>query len=95
MNVLAWLGIQMGSKESEIQDQVGVSSAFPVNMRYLLTVEAVEINLRLPSMLHGKKGFDRIVYAFKNVLTKPVTWLFTDLRAQGMYYSVSVAIADY
>jgi ribonuclease P/MRP protein subunit RPP40 len=35
-------------------------------------------------MLHGKKGFDRIVYAFKNVLTAPVTWLFTDLGAQGM-----------
>ncbi|KAH8802061.1 ribonuclease P 40kDa subunit-domain-containing protein [Hyaloscypha sp. PMI_1271] len=41
----------------------------------------VEINLRLPSMLHGKKGFDRIVYAFKNILTTPVTWLFHDLRA--------------
>ncbi|TAQ88516.1 hypothetical protein B7494_g3154 [Chlorociboria aeruginascens] len=39
----------------------------------------VEINLRLPSMLHGKKVFDRIVYAFKNVLTTPVTWLFCDL----------------
>ncbi|KAH8652775.1 ribonuclease P 40kDa subunit-domain-containing protein [Tricladium varicosporioides] len=39
----------------------------------------VEINLRLPSMLHGKKGFDRIVYAFKNVLTTPVTWLFHNL----------------
>lgn len=39
----------------------------------------VEINLRLPSMLHGKKGFDRIVYAFNNVLNTPVTWLFHDL----------------
>ncbi|KAI9051010.1 hypothetical protein LZ554_005118 [Drepanopeziza brunnea f. sp. 'monogermtubi'] len=39
----------------------------------------VEIELRSPSMLHGKKGFDRIVYAFKNVLKKPVTWLFVDL----------------
>ncbi|KAE9376771.1 ribonuclease P 40kDa subunit [Stipitochalara longipes BDJ] len=44
----------------------------------------VEINLRLPSMLHGKKGFDRIVYAFKNVLTTPVTWLFHDLRATAI-----------
>ena len=43
----------------------------------------VEINLRLPSMLHGKKGFDRIVYAFKNVLTTPVTWLFNDLGTAG------------
>ncbi|KAE8452386.1 hypothetical protein EG329_001086 [Mollisiaceae sp. DMI_Dod_QoI] len=42
----------------------------------------VDINLRLPSMLHGKKGFDRIVYAFKNVLTSPVTWLFLNLESQ-------------
>ncbi|KAK0104763.1 hypothetical protein ONS95_005033 [Cadophora gregata] len=41
----------------------------------------VEIELRLPSMLHGKKGFDRIVYAFKNVLNRPVTWLFVDLAS--------------
>ncbi|ESZ97010.1 ribonuclease P 40kDa subunit [Sclerotinia borealis F-4128] len=41
----------------------------------------VEINLRLPSMLHGKNGFKRIEYAFKNVLTTPVTWLFCDLGA--------------
>jgi hypothetical protein len=34
-------------------------------------------------MLHGKKGFDRIVYAFKNVLTTPVTWLFHDLGKDG------------
>jgi len=39
-------------------------------------------------MLHGKKGFDRIVYAFNNVLTKPVTWLFHDLRG-GMLTSTS------
>ncbi|CZT41850.1 uncharacterized protein RSE6_01649 [Rhynchosporium secalis] len=39
----------------------------------------VEIELRSPSMLHGKKGFDRIVYTFKNVLNIPVTWLFVDL----------------
>jgi ribonuclease P/MRP protein subunit RPP40 len=29
-------------------------------------------------MLHGKKGFERIVWAFKNVLNKPMTWLFYD-----------------
>jgi ribonuclease P/MRP protein subunit RPP40 len=34
-------------------------------------------------MLHGKKGFDRLLYAFKNVLTQPVTWLFTDLAPTG------------
>ncbi|GAD99363.1 hypothetical protein AOR_1_694184 [Paecilomyces variotii No. 5] len=43
----------------------------------------VEINLRLPSMLHGKKGFDRIVWAFKNALTTSVTWLFCDLSSDS------------
>ncbi len=42
---------------------------------------AIEINLRLPSMLHGKKGFERIVWAFKNVLNSTVTWLFHDCEA--------------
>ncbi|OJD12212.1 hypothetical protein AJ78_07153 [Emergomyces pasteurianus Ep9510] len=46
---------------------------------------AVEINLRLPSMLHGKKGFERIVRAFKNVLTTSVTWLFCDLTTSPTY----------
>ncbi|RAL01006.1 ribonuclease P protein subunit p40 [Aspergillus ibericus CBS 121593] len=41
----------------------------------------VEINLRLPSMVHGKKGFERIVWAFKNVLTQSVAWLFFDLAS--------------
>jgi ribonucleases P/MRP protein subunit RPP40 len=57
----------------------------PSQRRCVLIVVVVEINLRLPSMLHGKKGFDRIVYAFKNVLTKPVTWIFTNLCSEGMY----------
>ncbi|GKZ29056.1 ribonuclease P protein subunit p40 [Aspergillus brasiliensis] len=43
----------------------------------------VEINLRLPSMLHGKKGFERIVWAFKNVLTQSVAWLFFDLTTSS------------
>ena len=34
-------------------------------------------------MLHGKKGFERVVWAFKNVLTDAVTWLFHDLSAKN------------
>ena len=34
-------------------------------------------------MLHGRKGFDRIVYAFKNILNTPVTWLFCNLGTIG------------
>ena len=45
-------------------------------------VVAIELNLRLPSMVRGKKGFERIVWAFKNVLNHSVTWLFYDVKAQ-------------
>jgi ribonuclease P/MRP protein subunit RPP40 len=49
-----------------------------------MTLETVvEIELRLPSMLHGKKRFDKINYACKNVLNAPVTWLFCDLGTAG------------
>ncbi|KAL7628465.1 hypothetical protein AAE478_002668 [Parahypoxylon ruwenzoriense] len=41
--------------------------------------EAVQFDLRSPSMLHGKKGFDRLAYACKNALNTPVTWLFCNL----------------
>ncbi|KAL2828909.1 ribonuclease P 40kDa subunit-domain-containing protein [Aspergillus cavernicola] len=44
----------------------------------------VELNLRLPSMLHGKKGFQRIEWAFKNVLNKPAAWLFFDLGTESI-----------
>ncbi|KAL2865479.1 ribonuclease P protein subunit p40 [Aspergillus lucknowensis] len=43
----------------------------------------VELNLRLPSMLHGKKGFQRIEWAFRKALDKPVTWLFFDLGSES------------
>ncbi|KAK8156824.1 ribonuclease P, partial [Phyllosticta citribraziliensis] len=42
---------------------------------------AVEIELRKPSMLHGKKGFERVVWAFKNVLNHSLAWLFHDLNS--------------
>ncbi|PYH42119.1 ribonuclease P protein subunit p40 [Aspergillus saccharolyticus JOP 1030-1] len=41
----------------------------------------IELNLRLPSMLHGKKGFKRIEWAFQNVLNQSVAWLFFDLSS--------------
>ncbi|KAK3681518.1 hypothetical protein LTR37_020881 [Vermiconidia calcicola] len=40
---------------------------------------SIELNLRLPSMVRGKKGFERIIWAFKNVLNQTATWLFYDL----------------
>ena len=49
--------------------------------KHVKTRFAVELNLRLPPMVHGKKGFERIKWAFKNVLNHSITWLFLDLNA--------------
>jgi ribonuclease P/MRP protein subunit RPP40 len=45
---------------------------------------AIEINLRLPSMFPGKKSFDRLIWAFKNVLDASLSWLFYDLRSPNL-----------
>lgn len=52
--------------------------------RAKLTMAGVEIELRKPSMLHGKKGFERLVYAAKNVLNQSLTWLFCDLDSANI-----------
>ena len=39
----------------------------------------IEVDLRQPSMLHGKRGFERIVWAAKNVLNQSLIWLFKDV----------------
>ncbi|KIW82441.1 hypothetical protein Z517_05468 [Fonsecaea pedrosoi CBS 271.37] len=48
-----------------------------VKLRYL-----VEVDLRLPSMLHGKKGFERLVWAAKHALNQSLNWLFIDLNTK-------------
>lgn len=49
--------------------------------RVNLTTAVIEIELRKPSMLHGKKGFERLIYAAKNVLNQSMVWLFCDLNS--------------
>ncbi|PPJ53359.1 hypothetical protein CBER1_00986 [Cercospora berteroae] len=44
---------------------------------------AIEIDLRQASMVHGKRGFERLVWLTKNVLDQAVAWLFVDLEADG------------
>ncbi|KAI0803927.1 ribonuclease P 40kDa subunit-domain-containing protein [Xylaria sp. FL0064] len=39
----------------------------------------VEYNLRSSSALHGKKGFDRLLYACENALNVSTSWLFCNL----------------
>lgn len=41
---------------------------------------AINLNLRSPNMVRGQKGFDRVLWAFDNVLTHSLAWLFCNLR---------------
>lgn len=34
-------------------------------------------------MTHGKKGFDRLMYACKKVLNQQLTWLFCNAAESG------------
>ncbi|KAK5657789.1 hypothetical protein OQA88_2862 [Cercophora sp. LCS_1] len=43
----------------------------------------VEYDLKGDSMFPGRKGFDRLVYASKNVFNVPATWLFCNLSGNG------------
>jgi ribonuclease P/MRP protein subunit RPP40 len=35
-------------------------------------------------MCPGKKGFDRLIYASKNALAEPMTWLFCNTASKSM-----------
>ena len=48
----------------------------------MLTIKAIEIDLSLPSMVYGKKGFQRVLRACENVLNRSVTWLCHDHRTK-------------
>ena len=85
MSVLVSAGnrfVLLGANTSKLDT---VSSLFLLRIdHYYAKVDTdveVEVDLRLPSMLHGKKGFERVVWAFKNVLNHAVTWLFHDFNA--------------
>lgn len=43
---------------------------------------AVEVNLRLPSMVAGRKGFERLKRAAGGVLNETTKWLFADLKGE-------------
>lgn len=44
---------------------------------------AIEIDLRSPKMVQGTKGWERVVWACKNVLNWSLTWLFVDCTVRG------------
>lgn len=60
------------------------------NSRY-----AIDLNLRLPSMVRGRPLFNRIVYAFENALVDTVTWLFYDLEHPSLNSNDSSPVREF
>lgn len=73
----------VAAENMQKNDSVSTSRANGLDESLLIMSSVVELNLRLPSMLHGKKGFERIVWAFTNVLTQSMAWLFHDLESNS------------
>jgi ribonucleases P/MRP protein subunit RPP40 len=57
-----------------------------------LIVLVVEFDLTSTSMFPGKKGFDRLIYASKNALNTPVSWLFCNAATTGSNISTTIAM---
>lgn len=49
----------------------------------LIYYSEVSYNLREESMVHGRKKFDRLGYACKNVLNQPMKWLVCNASSSG------------
>ncbi|OKL60172.1 hypothetical protein UA08_04637 [Talaromyces atroroseus] len=57
---------------------------------------AIEIDLCQPSMLHGKRAFERIVWACRNVLNASLTWILVcDASSQNSLDQAVAALAKY
>ena len=81
------LGLQGKPIPSEgrkhVKARYGNGQPFENACASLTECTAIEINLRLPSMVRGHKGFERVIGAFKNVLNHSVTWLFSNLQPRA------------
>lgn len=71
------------SKESYERCGLNGTSVRDGGRKHIKSRYAIDINLRSPSMLHGKKGFERMRWAFKNVLSSSITWLFYDFQDES------------
>ncbi|KAI5249681.1 hypothetical protein E4T42_05195 [Aureobasidium subglaciale] len=60
------------------------SKAHPHARKHGQSKYKTEVNLRLPSMLAGKKGFERVVRAARDVFTGEISWLFYDKSTFGV-----------
>ena len=66
----------MAAESIRSHDFVSVPAFFEAQR--LCGCAVIEIDLRLSSMVPGKKGFERVVWAFKHILNHSVAWLFVE-----------------
>lgn len=69
-----YLGKESYERAGLVGKPYGVKGKRGVKPRWI-----VEYDLRHPSMLHGKRGFERLIAACQNVFDKPAKWLFCSL----------------
>ncbi len=81
MSGQVWSASRMESRGSEEISLDGVCLQYLKPPMPLLTWPVVEIDLTNSSMVAGKKGFDRLIYASKNAFAAPITWLFCNISA--------------
>jgi ribonuclease P/MRP protein subunit RPP40 len=67
-------------------ERLGLQGGKPIQSggrKHVTARYAIDIDLRQPAMVHGKSGFERLIWACKNVLNHTVTWLFYDVSANA------------
>ncbi|KIW06679.1 uncharacterized protein PV09_02384 [Verruconis gallopava] len=62
---------------------VGVAAPHP-GRKHVKSRFRIDLDLKQASMQHGKKGFERIKWAFKTVLVESLAWLFVDLENEDV-----------
>ncbi|EXJ58968.1 hypothetical protein A1O7_06399 [Cladophialophora yegresii CBS 114405] len=75
------LSIELSKASYERAGLQGVPVSSSSGRKHVKSRYLVEVNLRLPSMLRGKQGFDRLVWAAQHTLNRSLNWLFLDLDA--------------
>ncbi|KAK0383080.1 hypothetical protein NLU13_8994 [Sarocladium strictum] len=78
------LNMYLGKESYERAGLVGKTYGAKGN-RKLKPRWVVTYDLKSHSMLHGKKGFDRLVYACHHVFAKPLTWILTTASGKGKF----------
>ncbi|KAJ2902676.1 ribonuclease P 40kDa subunit-domain-containing protein [Zalerion maritima] len=71
-----WLEKEAYERAGIIGKPHGVKGSRGLKPRWI-----VEVDLMTPSMVHGKKGFDRLMYAARNVFNNSMPWILCSISS--------------